>query len=112
MYPKLPELNAAQWDEVALLFGLDNTVGNILTVSGMTRRHRRISLSVKKWGEGIVGFRLVPFGADTELLDWSHRQVCVGEETDFLTGQIAGHHIRITGKGIPPIWLSMNPFQI
>ncbi|PSR22435.1 MAG: hypothetical protein C7B45_06870 [Sulfobacillus acidophilus] len=112
MYPKLPEHNAAQWDELSLLFGLDNTVGDVLTVSGMTRRHRRISLRIQKWGEGIVGFRLIPYGADTQLLDWSHRQVCVGEETGLLTGKIVGHRIRVTGEGIPAIWLSMNPFLI
>ena len=112
MYPKLPDPLDAGWDHMALLLAVEGIVDGQIVIAGMTQKHRRITLTISGWGQGVVGFRLSPFGAEEELMDWAREAVCVGRKSYPLTWRNDGGKILITGDDIPLICLRMNPFAI
>lgn len=108
----VPLPHSAGWDELECVFGVESHQGYCVRLAGMTRRHRRVLLDIWAAGPGIVGFRLMPFGADTRLMDWGRTRVVVGERGSAVTVEEDREHVRISGAEIPAITVDKRTFRL
>ncbi len=110
--PRLPDRQDDQWDCLARLLAVEGDDDGQVSLSGMTRRHRRVTLTVGCWGEDMIGFRLVPFGSPTQLADWAKASVCVGLTPHPVRWQPQDGQVLISGDTMKSVRVSMNPFRI